>query len=73
MKRKAWSTIIALAFAVALPGCIFKSKSPSTSSGSHASEAAPKNHGQERSAEAHERNAERKAAKDAEKEDRKDK
>jgi hypothetical protein len=65
MNRKAWSTIIALSFALALPGCFFKSKSPGTSS--HASKAEPKNHGQERSAEVHERNAERKAAKDAEK------
>lgn len=67
MNRKAWSTIIALSFALALPGCFFRSKSPATGSGAHASEAAPKNHGQERSAEVHERNAERKAAKDAEK------
>jgi hypothetical protein len=67
MKRKAWGTIVVLSLALGLPGCIFKSRSPATGSRSHASEAGPKNHGQERSAEVHERNAERKAAKDAEK------
>lgn len=70
MKRMAWSTLMVLALAFALPGCFFKSKSPSTSSGSHASEAAPKNRGQERKAEVHERNAQRKAEKDAEKGDK---
>jgi hypothetical protein len=69
MKRMAWSTLMVLALAFALPGCFFKSKSPSTSSGSHASEA-PKNRGQERKEEVHERNAERKAEKDAEKENK---
>jgi hypothetical protein len=50
------------ALALALSGCFIVSKKPSLSSQS--STAAPKNHGQERSEEVHERNAERKEQKD---------
>lgn len=53
------------ALAVALTGCFFVSKKPATSSGSQSSTSEPKNHGQQRSQEVHERNAERKEAKDA--------
>ena len=52
------------ALALALSGCFFVKKSP-TSSSSRASSSEPKNHGQARAAEVHERNAERKAEKDA--------
>lgn len=58
MKRVA----ILLAAAIVLPGCFIVGKTK-TSSQSSASE--PKNHGQARSQEVHERNAERKAEKDA--------
>ena len=58
------------ALAFALSGCFIVSKKPAGHS-SHASSSEPKNHGQERSAEVHERNAERKAEKDAEKADKK--
>jgi hypothetical protein len=59
---------IVLAAAIALPGCFIVGKTK-TSSQSSASE--PKNHGQARSEEVHERNAERKAEHDAEKADKK--
>lgn len=58
MKRAA----IILATAVSLPGCFIVSKPRSNSQSSTVS--APKNHGQERSEEVHERNAERKAEKE---------
>jgi hypothetical protein len=64
--RKTMLLIPALAFA--LSGCFFVSKKPANNS-SAASE--PKNHGQERSAEVHERNEEKKAEKDAEKAEKK--
>jgi hypothetical protein len=52
--------------AVSLSGCFFVSKKPAQSSSSQPATASePKNHGQERSEEVHERNAERKEAKDA--------
>ena len=50
-----------------MTGCFFVKKKPATNSSSQSSTAEPKNHGQERSQEVHERNAEKKAAKDAEK------
>lgn len=53
------------ALALALSGCFFVSKKSPTSNRSQASSSEPKNHGQERAAEVHERNAERKAEKDA--------
>jgi hypothetical protein len=65
--KKTYLLVSALAFA--LSGCFFVSKKPGHSSSSQASE--PKNHGQARSAEVHERNDARKAEKDAEKADKK--
>jgi hypothetical protein len=53
--------------AFALSGCFFVSKKPANNSNSQASSSEPKNHGQARAAEVHERNEEKKAAKDAEK------
>lgn len=51
--------------ALSLSGCFFVSKKPAQSSSSQNSTAAePKNHGQERKEEVHERNAERKAEHD---------
>ena len=67
MKRLA----IVPALAFALSGCFFVSKKPAQSSSSQPSTVQPKNHGQERSEEVHERNAERKAEHDAEKADKK--
>ncbi|HEY5947026.1 MAG TPA: hypothetical protein VIV40_16090 [Kofleriaceae bacterium] len=58
------------ALALGLSGCFFVSKKPANNSSSQAV-SEPKNHGQERSAEAHEANAERKAEHDAEKADKK--
>lgn len=57
-------TAIACALALSLSGCFFVSKNK-TASRSQPSTVEPKNHGQERSEEVHERNAERKAEKDA--------
>ena len=57
--------ILVPALAFALTGCFFVSKKPGTSSSSQSSTSQPKNHGQQRSQEVHERNAERKEAKDA--------
>ena len=57
------------ALAIALSGCFFVSKKPNSNSSAVSGE--PKNHGQERSAEVHERNEERKEAKDAAKEEKK--
>jgi hypothetical protein len=58
------------AIAFALSGCFFVKKSPAGTT-SQPSTVEPKNHGQERSEEVHERNAERKEAKDAAKADKK--
>jgi hypothetical protein len=58
------------ALALALSGCFIVSKRPANGSSSQAS-SEPKNHGQERAAEVHERNAERKAEHDAAKADKK--
>lgn len=63
------ATLLIATLSLALSGCFFVSKKPATSSSSQASE--PKNHGQARSAEVHERNEARKAEKDAEKADKK--
>jgi len=60
MKRLLVATL-----AVSLGGCFFVSKKPSTGSSSQSSTSEPKNHGQARKQEVHERNAERKEAKDA--------
>lgn len=58
--------IAAPALALALSGCFIVSKKPPQGQSSQSSTAAePKNHGQERSQEVHERNAEKKEAKDA--------
>lgn len=57
------------ALALALSGCFIVNKQPASSSRSSAT--APKNHGQARAAEVHERNAERKAERDAAKADKK--
>lgn len=62
--------LLASVLAFALSGCFLVSKSPSSNS-SRTSASEPKNHGQARSAEVHERNAERKAAHDAEKAEKK--
>ena len=59
------------ALAIALSGCFFVSKKPANNSNSSAVSGEPKNHGQERSAEVHERNEERKEAKDAAKDEKK--
>jgi hypothetical protein len=56
--------VAAPALALALSGCFIMSKKPSQGQSSQSSTAAPKNHGQERSEEVHERNAERKAEHD---------
>lgn len=60
-------TIIVATLALSLSGCFFVSKKNNTSSNSQPSTSEPKNHGQARSQEVHERNDARKAAKDAEK------
>jgi hypothetical protein len=60
------------AIAFALSGCFFVKKSPAGTT-SQPSTVEPKNHGQERSEEVHERNAERKEAHDEAKADKKDK
>jgi hypothetical protein len=52
-----------LALSLALSGCFIVSKPAPTSSRAQPSTAQPKNYGQQRSQEAHERNAERKAEK----------
>jgi hypothetical protein len=57
------------AIAFALSGCFIVSKKPA--SRSQPSTVEPKNHGQERSEEVHERNAEKKAEHDAAKEEKK--
>ena len=54
-----------------LSGCFFVSKKPPASN-SQSSTSAPKNHGQERSEQVHERNEERKAEQDAAKADKKE-
>jgi hypothetical protein len=54
---------LACTLALALSGCFFTKNKTSTNS--QPSTVEPKNHGQERSEEVHERNAERKAEKDA--------
>ena len=59
MKR----AVILAAITFALPGCFIVSK-PRGSSSQSSTASEPKNHGQERSQEVHERNAERKAEKD---------
>jgi hypothetical protein len=65
--RKTYLLVPALA--LALSGCFIVSKKTNSSSQPVASE--PKNHGQERAEEVHERNAERKAEHDAAKADKK--
>lgn len=67
--RKTYLLVPALA--LALSGCFIVSKRPASSSRSQPVAAEPKNHGQERSEEVHERNAERKAEHDAAKADKK--
>ena len=59
------------AIAFALSGCFIVSKKPAPGQTQQSSTVEPKNHGQERSEEVHERNAERKAEHDAEKADKK--
>lgn len=59
MKRAITLIVISLA-----PGCFFVSKKTNTSNNSQPSTVQPKNHGQERSQEVHERNDARKAEKD---------
>jgi hypothetical protein len=59
-------TILVSIVALSLSGCFFVSKKPAKSSSSQPATASePKNHGQERAAEVHERNEERKEDKDA--------
>jgi hypothetical protein len=59
-------TAITLVLAVGLSGCFFVSKKNNTSNRSQPSTVSePKNHGQERSQEVHDRNDARKAEKDA--------
>jgi len=58
------------ALALALSGCFIVSKKPANGRSSQAV-SEPKNHGQERSQEVHERNAERKAEKDEAKAEKK--
>lgn len=67
--RKTYLLVPALA--LALSGCFIVSKRPAQSSSSQPVASEPKNHGQERSEEVHERNAERKAEHDAAKADKK--
>lgn len=57
--------LLVATLAVALTGCFFVNKKPATGNSSQSSTSQPKNRGQERSQEVHERNAERKEAKDA--------
>jgi len=59
------------ALAFALSGCFFVKKTPANNSRAQSSTSEPKNHGQERSEEVHERNDERKAEHDAAKEEKK--
>jgi hypothetical protein len=66
--RKHYLLVAAISFAMS--GCFFVSKKPSSTS-QPATAAEPKNHGQERSAEVHERNEERKEAKEEAKEEKK--
>lgn len=54
---------LAATLALALSGCFIMTKKPASSS-QPSTVAEPKNHGQERSEEVHERNAERKAEHD---------
>ena len=64
--KRAFITVAAPVLALALSGCFFMSKKPAQSQSSQPATAVePKNHGQERSQEVHERNEERKAEKDA--------
>jgi hypothetical protein len=58
------------AIAFAMSGCFIVSKKP-TNTSSQSSTVQPKNHGQERSEEVHERNDERKAEHDAAKDEKK--
>ena len=60
-------TVIALVVISLAPGCFFVSKKNNTRSNSQPSTSQPKNHGQQRSQEVHERNDARKDAKDAQK------
>ncbi len=57
-------TVITLVTTIALSGCFFVSKKNNTRSNSQPSTSQPKNHGQQRSQEVHERNDARKEAKD---------
>lgn len=67
------SLALASTLALALSGCFIVSKKPPSSSSQPSTVAEPKNHGQERSEEVHERNDERKAEHDAAKAEKKDK
>jgi hypothetical protein len=61
---------LASTLALALSGCFIVSKGTTNSRSQPATVAEPKNHGQERSEEVHERNAERKAEHDEAKADK---
>ncbi len=65
MMRRVASTMFLVFVGLSVSACVLVPKS--RSSQPMTSREAPKNHGQERSQEVHERNAERKAAHDAEK------
>jgi hypothetical protein len=70
MKRTI-SILIVPTLALALSGCFIVGRSKTNSTSQPATAGEPKNHGQARSQEVHERNEARKEAKDAAKEDKK--
>jgi hypothetical protein len=69
-ERMSMLAALALALPLGLGGCFFVSK-PGTSTASQPSTGEPKNRGQARKQEVHERNADRKADKDAAKPNKK--
>jgi hypothetical protein len=69
--KRAISILAIPTLALSLSGCFIVGKSKTNSSSQPSTVSEPKNHGQQRSQEVHERNAERKEAKEAAKEDKK--
>ena len=69
--KRAISILAIPTLALALSGCFIVGKSKTNSNSQPSTVNEPKNHGQQRSQEVHERNAERKEAKEAAKEDKK--
>ncbi len=62
--------LIITVLVVSLSGCFFVKKKPASNSSSQSSTGEPKNHGQQRADEVHERNEERKEDKDAAKDNK---